>query len=199
MHVLGVIVHVVEMNHALLMGLHNFRGQQQALGDVLGHLARHIVPLNGIHGGIFIGVFLHDLLIVALDEAENLVIGGVGGPGQRPGIAIADIALRRFIGAVAHQLCLHQLLNFLHVQRPSNLLRRGFHIQRDLLHLGRRQLRRLPARKVRLFNRRCDFFPVKARFTAVSFDNFHNVSAAPFCRKAKNFFPTFFYVNQTVL
>ncbi|MPN21248.1 hypothetical protein SDC9_168627 [bioreactor metagenome] len=189
MHVLGVIVHVVKMDDARLMSLHDIRRQQQPLGNILGNLARHIVPLNGIHGGVLIGILLHDLLVVALDQAENLIVGGVGRPGQGAGVAVADIALGGLIGAVAHQLRLHQLLNLLHVQRAAYFLRRRLHVQRDLVDLRLGQLGRLAADPVGLFHRRCNLYALKALFTAVSLDDFHGPFVAPSCLKAKIFFP----------
>ena len=101
-HVLGVIVRVVEVDDAGLMGLHDFFGQQNPPGDVFRDLASHVIPLNGIHRGVFIGVFLLDFLVVAFDEGENPVIGGVGLPDEAPGVAVSDVLFGHLKGTVGH-------------------------------------------------------------------------------------------------
>ena len=68
----------MEVDDALLMGLHDILGQQDTVGDVPADLAGHIVTLGGVDHRVLIGVFLLGLLVVALDEAEDLVVGGVG-------------------------------------------------------------------------------------------------------------------------
>ena len=45
-HVLGEIVGIMEMDDALLVGLHNLLGQQNALSQILADLAGHIVALH---------------------------------------------------------------------------------------------------------------------------------------------------------
>ena len=46
-HVLGIIIRIMEMDDALLMGLNDIRRQQKPAGNILAHLAGHIVALDG--------------------------------------------------------------------------------------------------------------------------------------------------------
>ena len=77
------IIGIMEMDNTLLMGLHNFPGQQQAFAQISGDLAGHIIPLGRIDHGIFIGILLFGLLVAALDQAQNPVVGGIAPPDQR--------------------------------------------------------------------------------------------------------------------
>ena len=78
MHMLREVVGIVEVDDALVMRAHHLGRQQQAHRDVLGHLARHIDALHGVHRGVLVGVLLLSLLVVALDEREDLVVGRIG-------------------------------------------------------------------------------------------------------------------------
>ena len=69
MHVLGEIIRVMEMDHTLLMRLHNIRRKQETLRDILAHFPCHIIPLYAVDGRIFIGIFLFYLLVIALQKA----------------------------------------------------------------------------------------------------------------------------------
>ena len=44
----------------------------------LADLARHVVALDGVDGGVLVGVLLLDFLVIALDQAEDAVVRGVG-------------------------------------------------------------------------------------------------------------------------
>ena len=103
-HVLGVVVRVMEVDDALPMGLHDVGGQQQPLAQVPGDLAGHVVPLGGVHHRVLVGVLLLGLLVAALDEAEDLLVGGVALADQRADIAVGDVVLGHLIGAVSHDL-----------------------------------------------------------------------------------------------
>ena len=52
--------------------------QQDAAGQVAAHLAGDIVPLGGGDGGVFVGVFLDQILVVVADQGEDGFVGGVG-------------------------------------------------------------------------------------------------------------------------
>ena len=172
-HMLGIIVGVVEVDDALPVGFHNLLRQQDPLRDVPAHLAGHIVPLGGVHHRVLVGVFLLGLLVAALDEGEDLLVGGVGAANQRAGIAVGHIVLGDLIGAVGHDLVLHQILYFLH---------RGgaVHFQTGKLHAFRNPLDLHgchPDGLVHAFVCLCDgcnnFRNVKSDFRAVPFDNLH--------------------------
>ena len=80
---LGIIIRIMEVDDALLMGLHDVPGQQQPLGQIAGDLAGHVVPLGGVHHRVLIGVLLLGLLVTALDQGEDLIVGGVGRPADQ--------------------------------------------------------------------------------------------------------------------
>ena len=129
MHVLGIVIRVMEVDDALLVGLHDVLGQQDAAGQVAADLAGHVVPLHRVNHGILVAVFLLGLLVVALDEAEDLRVGGVGLADFFPVIAVADIVAGHVVGAAGHDGRLHHVLDFLHghgaVQLPAFLLHPG--------------------------------------------------------------------------
>ena len=117
MHMLRKIVGVMEVDDARLVRLHHILRQQQTLGQVLGHLARHIVALDGVDGGVLVGIFLLDLFVVRLDQGEDLIVGGVGLPHQRAGVAVGDVLFGDLIRAVRHDLVLDEVLDLFHAQR----------------------------------------------------------------------------------
>ena len=68
-HMLGKIIRVVEMDDALLMGLHDIRRKQNTAGDILADLACHIVALYAVDSGVLIGILLLDFLIITFNQA----------------------------------------------------------------------------------------------------------------------------------
>ena len=68
-HMLCEIVRIMEMNDSLIVGGHNLRRKQDTLGDVLAHLAGHVVALYAVDRRVLVGIFLLYFLIVALNEA----------------------------------------------------------------------------------------------------------------------------------
>ena len=134
-HMLGVIIAVVEVDDALPMGLNNLRGQQNALAEVAADLTGHVVPLGGVNNGVFIGILLLGLLVVALDEGENLVVGCVGLAYQGAGIAIGDVMLGHLKGTVGHDVMLHHVLDFLHSGGAADLLALELHGLGNALNL----------------------------------------------------------------
>ena len=68
MHMLGEVIGVVEVDDALVVGLNDLGGKQDALREVLGNLTGHVIALHRIDGRVLVGVLLLDFLVVALDE-----------------------------------------------------------------------------------------------------------------------------------
>ena len=104
MHVLRKVIRVVEMDNALFMGFHDILGKQETLCNILADLAGHIIPLHTVHNRIFIGVFLENLLIVALEQGKDLLVRGVGLADQFALVAVGDIIGRDLIGVLLHDL-----------------------------------------------------------------------------------------------
>ena len=172
-HMLGIIVGVMEMDDARLVGRHDLRGQQNPAGNVLTDLACHVVPLNRVDSRVLIGVLLLDLLIVALNQAENPVVGGVGLPGQRTGVAVGDVFLGDLKGAVGHDGLLHQVLNLLHRGTAAHFLAGNLHALGDSPDLQRGHPHLFIRRFIGLGHGHDDLINVKNDFRAVAFNDFH--------------------------
>ena len=172
-HVLGVIVRVVEVDDAGLMGLHDFFGQQNPPGDVFRDLASHVIPLNGIHRGVFIGVFLLDFLVVAFDEGENPVIGGVGLPDEAPGVAVSDVLFGHLKGTVGHNGLFYQILNFLDGGAAAHFLAAEGHAFSNPVNLGGSHLKLLCHGGIGPGDGGFDFGNVKGGLCTVAFDDLH--------------------------
>ena len=112
-HVLGKVIRIVEMDQALIMGIHDLLGQQHTLSQVLGNLAGHVVTLNGIDGRVLVGVLLLNLFVVALNQRQNLVVGRVLLALQALNIAIDDVMASDLVAVEAHDLVLDQILDLL--------------------------------------------------------------------------------------
>ena len=179
-HVLGEIVAVVEVDDALTVGLHDVLGQQDPIGDVTGDFAGHVVALGGVDDGVLVGVLLLGLLVVALDEAEDLVVGGVAAADKASGVAVGDVVLGDFKGAVGHDLLFHQILNLLHTQTAVHLLTGQLHALGDALDLQGRQPFGLLHHIVGLGDSVFDFGNIKYDLGAVSLDDLHRTPFPPY-------------------
>jgi len=113
-HVLGKVVGIVEVDQTILMCLYDLRVQQQTGGQIFGDLTGHIVTLHTVDGGVLVGVLLLDLFVLALDQAQNALIGGVGLTLQTLDIAVGDIVTGNVVGFDVHELVLHHILHLLH-------------------------------------------------------------------------------------
>ena len=125
MHVLRVVVGVVEVDDALVVGLDHVLGQQHAHREILGDLAGHVVALHGVDRGVLVGVLLLDLLVVALDEGQDLVVGGVGLALEALHVAVRDVVARDREGALGHDLVLYHVLDLLDSDRVATGLGLG--------------------------------------------------------------------------
>ena len=173
-HVLGKVVGIVEVDDALLVGLDDVGRQQHAHGQVLGDLARHIVTLDRVDGGVLVGVLLLDLLVVALDEAEDAVVGGVVGAAQALHIAVGDIVAGHLVGAGAHDAVLHQILDLLHAHGMAAGLAGLLDGIGNGKDLGLGQALVLLHHIVRLGDGGNDLGNVKHGLAAVALDDFHS-------------------------
>ena len=113
-HMLRVVVRVVEMDDTGFMGINDLLRQENSAGDVLGDLACHIVSLHGVDRRVLVRVFLLDLLVVALDQAQNAVIGRIGLSDQASDIAVGNILLCDLKRTMCHNGFLHEILYLLH-------------------------------------------------------------------------------------
>ena len=65
------IVGVVEVKNALVVRLGDLLRQKDTPGKVFRHLSGDQVTLGGRHHGVFVGVFLHHVLVGVLDQRQN--------------------------------------------------------------------------------------------------------------------------------
>ncbi len=163
------------MDHARLVGLHNILREQDAAGDVLGNLACHIIPLDGIDGGVLVGIFLLDLLVVALDEAEDLIIRGVGFAHQVPGITVGDVFFGHLKGAVRHDLLFHQILDLFHAGGTVGFPARQLHTLGDPPDLHGRHAFRFGNDVIGFGHSLDDLRDVEHGFRAVALDDLHRI------------------------
>ena len=175
-HMLGKIITVVEVDDALFVRPHDVGRQQNTVGDVLGHLPRHIVALHAVHRGIFIGILLLYLFVVAFDETENTVIRRIGLSRERAGIAIGDIFARERKFPVRHDFVFHEVLDLFHVERANHAQSFFGHDIRDLFDFLFAEFIPLKNLVIRLPDRIDNLIFVEYRFLSVSLYNLHNGS-----------------------
>ncbi|MPN06278.1 hypothetical protein SDC9_153534 [bioreactor metagenome] len=181
MHVLGEIVHIVKMDDSLLMGFDHLRRKQQPPGEVLGYLTGHVVALNAVDGRILVGIFLLDFLVVALDQAENAVVGGVGLPHQLARVAVGDVFFGDFVSAVTHDFGFDDILDFLHRKRAVDGTADGGHTIADRPDLRRGQSRFKFHGLIGFADRDQNFFDGEIDFRSVAFYNLHKSATTIFC------------------
>ena len=172
-HMLREIVGVVEMNNALIVRGDDILGKENAAREILGNFPRHIIPLHAVDRGIFIGVFLLHLFVIALDERENLRVRGIGFSHEGAGIAVSDVFAGENKRLHVHEAILHHILDLFHADGTPHmraLLRDAARNRADFLI---RDAGYLVYLFIRLSHRIDDFFFVKRRFLSASFDNFH--------------------------
>jgi len=176
-HVLGKVIGIVEVDQAFLMCLHDLWVQQQTGGQVLGDLTGHIVALHAVHGGVLVGVLLLDLFVLALDQAQDALVGGVGLALQALDVAVGDIVACYIVRLNVHQLVLHQILYFFHADRAVELLALVGNGCGDLGDLLPAQTSLTAHRIAGFGNGGDDLSNIKRNFCTVSFDDLHRFSS----------------------
>ena len=169
------------MDNPLLVRLHDVLRQQHPAGDILRNLTGHVIALHAVDRGVFVGVFLLGFLVVAFNQAEDLVVGGIRPARKRTGIAVLDIPLGHLKGALLHDLVFDHILDFLDRRRTPHFQAARFHAGRNIPDLLAGQLLVLLVRIVGLGDRHNDFAYVKRRFGTVSLDDFHTPTALSSC------------------
>ena len=185
-HMLGIIVAVVEVDDTLAVRLHNILRQQDALAEVAADLAGHIVPLGGVDHRVLVGVLLLGLLVVALDEAQDAVVGRVGTAHQAAGVAVGDVGLGDLERAVGHDLLFDHVLNFFHGGTAAQLLAGELHALGNALDLARRHAVALFDGGVGLRDGHDDLRDVKGRLGAVALNDLHVSIPPPHNRKTQH-------------
>ena len=177
MHVLGEVVRIMEVNQALVVGIHDLLGQQHALRQVLGNLAGHVVALNGVDGRVLIGVLLLDLFVVALDERQNFVVSRVLLALQALNIAIDDVVASDLVAVETHNLVLDQILDLLDRYGVTRVLACLGDVLRRIDHLAVGKTRALLDLQVGGANRIDNLIDVKDNLGAAALDNLHPLAS----------------------
>ena len=172
-HMLSKVIRVVEVDDALVMSGHDIGRQQDALGQILGNLASHVVALNRIDGGVLVGVLLLDLFVVALDERENLVVGSVLGTLETLHIAVDDVAASHLVAVETHNLILDHILNLFDRNGVAGVLAGIGNVLRGIDNLALGQAIGLLDLTVRRSNRAADLLDVKRNFHSAALDDLH--------------------------
>ena len=178
-HMLREIVGVMEVYDAFLMRLDNVRREKETVGQVARDLARHVVALGRVDDRVLVRVLLLCLLVVALDEREYLIVGGVRAADKVVRVAVGDIVLRDLEGSVRHYLVFDHVLYFLDAGGAAEALTGQHHALGDAVDLLAGQAYRLVDRDVRLADRSYYLVLIEFGFRAVAFDDLH-YSSGPF-------------------
>ena len=167
-HVLGEVVHVVEMDNALVVRLHDVLRQENPRGYVLGDLACHVVALDAVYDGILVRVFLLDVLVVALYQRQNLLVRAVRLPHEASDVSVRNVLFGDLKRALSHYLRLDDILNLLHAERPVAGLADAFDITAYPPYLFGAQSVGQFDRLVGLGDGAYNFFDIKRGFRAAS-------------------------------
>ena len=176
-HVLGKVVGIVEVDQTLLMCLDDLRVQQQTGGQIFGDLTGHIVALYAVHGGVLIGVLLLDLFVLALDQAQDALIGGVSLALQALHIAVGDVVPGHIMCLDVHELVLHHILHFFHADGAVQRLTLVGNSSGDLGDLVLCQTALTAHRIAGLSNSGDDLGDIKGDLCTVAFDDLHRLSS----------------------
>ena len=178
-HVLRIIVHVVKVDEAVLVRLHHVLRQEESRRDVLRHLARHVVALHRVDRRVLVRVLLLDVLVVALDEGEDLLVGRIRLAGELALVAVDDVLLRDLMGAHLHDLVLDDILDLLDRHRTVARRAHARNLLRNQLDAALAQGVLVVHRLTGLANRVLNLDDVKFLFLARTLDDLHRFHYFP--------------------
>ena len=121
-HVLCKVIGIVEVDKTLVVSSNNILWKELTLNEVLRNLTSHVVTLNRNNGRVLVGVLLLDFLVVALNQRQNLVIGGVLVTLLVLDVAVNDVLTSNLKAVKSHELILDKVLDLLDGDGVSSLL-----------------------------------------------------------------------------
>ena len=184
-HMLGEVIRVVEVDDAFFVGLHDVGGKKDAHGKIFRDFACHIVALHGVDRGVLVRVLLLDFFVVAFDQGQNLIVGGVGNALEALHVAIDDIGAGEREIAQGHDFVFDHVLNLF----DRNGVARGF---AALLHAMRSGKNLLFAQTIIFGNVGIralygvdDLRYVEDDLRTAAFDDFHDFTFDPSCDRMR--------------
>ena len=175
-HALRVVVHVVEMDDARLVRLHDVLRKEQTLSHVLRDGAGHVVALDGVDGRVLVGVLLLRLFVRAVDEREDFAVSRVLAALEVLHETVLDVLLRHGVCAGFLDLSFDKILNLFHAQRAVMRRSKFLDLLGDALNTGLRKLVGVVNRYVGLAYGRRDFRTLKRSFLAAALYDIHSFS-----------------------
>ena len=172
-HRLSKIVRIMKMDDAFLMRIDDILRQQESAGDVLGHFSCHIVTLRAVDGRILVRVLLLDCLIIAADQRQNLLIGGISLADQSPFIPVRNVIMGNLVCLLCHDLRFDHILDFFHGDCPGDLLAPLDNPLRDLTDLLIAHLCILYRSSICFADCILDFARIKSNFFPTALDYIH--------------------------
>ena len=121
-HVLCKVIGIVEVDKTLVVSSNNILWKELTLNEVLRNLTSHVVTLNRNNGRVLVGVLLLDFLVVALNQRQNLVIGGVLVTLLVLEVTVNDVLTSNLKAVKSHELILDKVLDLLDGDGVSSLL-----------------------------------------------------------------------------
>ena len=187
----------MKMDDPLLMGIHNLLRQQKTHRQIFTDLPRHIIALSRVDAGIFIGIFLIDLFVVALNERQDLTVRRIGFSGDLTLVTVTHILLCDLITAFLHDSDLYHILYTFHVDSMGSAFNLIRYPVRHICNLKQRQAFVFLHLFIRFLNCITDLFWIKLYFFSVSLDNPCPTHDYNFSNPSKQLNIVFFYLSNT--
>ena len=170
---LGIIIRIVKMNNAFFMCFDNISRKQKSSGKISADLSCHIITLHTVNSRILVGILLLYFLIIALDQAHDLLICGIGLTHKCMLISVCDIFSGNLVFTGFHQSVFYQILNLLHTGSTCQILTVSFYFQLKTANLFLRKALILCHFLIGFRNRSEDLLSVENCFLTASFNDFH--------------------------
>ena len=177
MHMLCEVICIVEVNKTFLVRLDYLLGQKNSSRNILRYLARHIVTLNAVDGGVLIRILLLNLFVIALDERHNLLVGGIRLSYKLSFISVGYISLRKVERSELHNLAFNEVLHLLDACRAREIKAGSLNRERNSIYSGVGYSLILLDCRIRLSYRCSYLFAVKNDLCAVSLNKLHSITS----------------------
>ena len=179
MHMLSEIIGVVEVNNPLVVRRYDIFGQKNPAGKIFRNFTRHIIALNAVHRGVFIGIFLLYLFVVTFDKRKNMRVRSIGFARQRTGKTVSNVLSGKRKGVYRHKAILHHILNLFHGYGTPHVITFLLYVRRKSNDFLVGNFGEIVHFLVGFAYRVNDFLPVEQHFLPVSFNDLH-VASLPF-------------------